>query len=314
MAQNFRVFDLPCDMKVALDKTFEIVKRMDADFPIEAVFKAKADVDGVIKFYSSRTLFIHRLENFKREILDEDITEYIIMDTNFDEERACATEIKLLNFYLETRSHVKERRVCPICSRSLSSKSFAKHFSVCSKGKGCSICQLVVPDGNVALHRETCGAKTYDCRLCSRRFSTGRARAEHEKKCRLAAPDNFSDSSSSKQARPSVVDNYEQETAIDGHFRIISLPVTQVTDHEGALSDLTDQIELILGELLGTGLKAYIVAEMKMRKLLEQEKTTECYFSSKAATFLSTTDKTAVLKQQIAGKKSLNFTNFFMLR
>ena len=138
-----------------------------------------------------------------------------------------------------------------------------------------------MPDGNVALHRESCGAKTYDRRVCSRRFSTGRARAEHEKKCRTAVPDTFLDSSSSKQARPSVVDNYEQETAIEGHFRIISLSLTQVTDHEGALSDLTEQIEL--DELLETELKAYIVADMKMRKLLEQDKTTLCYISSTAA-------------------------------
>ena len=97
------------------------------------------------------------------------------------------------------------------------------------------------------------------------------------------------------------MDNYEQETAIEGHFGIISLPKTQVTDHEGALSNFTDQIELILEELLGTGLKAYIVAEMKMRKVLEQDKTTECYFSFKAATFFSSADKSAV-KKQIEGK------------
>jgi hypothetical protein len=104
-----------------------------------------------------------------------------------------------------------------------------------------------------------------------------------------------------KRNRKSVASNYDQQSAIGGRFRIISLPVGAATDHEGAFADLRDQILQILDDVMGAGVKSYLVAEMKMRKLLELNKTTETTFPSTAATMLISTDKAAVIENQIAG-------------
>ena len=301
--RNYATFDLSNDLNIALDQAHKIILRKDADFPIEAILRAKVNVDDVPKVYTARTLFIHKIDNFDRNLLKDDFDENMFADMTYNEVTGKSTDFKFVKFTLDTCSHIKEKRNCPVCKRTVSRNSFAKHFLNCSNGFGCSICQLIVPDGDLASHRETCGNKTYDCRVCQRAFTTGSGRSAHEKKCRVST-----DSSSStkepeqKKRKDSVTSKYSETTAIEGRFRVITLPVGSGTDHEGVFSDLREQICLVLQDVMGTGVKSYIVAEVKMRKLLEQSTTTETFFHSTPAILIASSNIAEIVERQIAGK------------
>jgi len=306
--RNYASFNLSDNIDIALDQAHKIILRKDADFPIEVVMRANVTVDNVPKVYTARTLFIHKIDNYNKSLLKDDFDENMIADITYDKDTGKSTEINFVRFTLETCSHIKDKRNCPVCNRTVCRNSFAKHFLDCSKGRGCSICQLIVPDGDLASHRDTCGNRTYDCRVCNRTFTTGSGRAAHEKKCRVSSDSSSSTSDSNqKKLKESVSSKYSEISAIEGRFRIITLPVGSGTDHEGVFSDLREQICLVLQDVMGTGVKSYIVAEVKMRKLLEESTTSETFFQSTAAIVIHSSNIAEIVERQIAGKLVYHF-------
>ena len=153
--------------------------------------------------------------------------------------------------------------------------------------------------GDLKTHKESCGVRKFCCRLCDKEFSTGGSRAAHEKICRKADTEVVEPQSKRQRVLPS---KYHQRSAINGRFRVITLPVGYKTDHEGAFVELRDQIRMVLDESRASGIKAYLVAEMKMKQLLDDTKTDNAYFPSSHAIILTSTDIKDVVEEQIAGK------------
>ena len=298
-ARNHMMYTMPLDLNLAFDKTEATIVRLQERFPIEVSMSSIVKVDGVSKVYRTRVQIIHTLDSFNRTLLETDFEDNVFADTTYDPTTGRATAIVWDRVYLEICDHVRGKKTCHICRRSVLSPSFAAHFRQCSKGKGCSICQLVVPGDNLAVHRETCGVRKFECRVCGKNCPTGGSRAAHEKICRKAETEVVEPQSKRRRTNPL---KYHEKSAIQGRFRVITLPVGYKTDHEGAFVELRDQIKLVLDENRGSGLKCYLVAEMLMKQLLDDTKTSAAYFPSSNATILSSTDIGEIIEDQIAGK------------
>ena len=304
-ARNHMMYTLPVDLNSALNSSEATIVRLQERFPIEMSMSAIVKVDGSPKVYRTRVLIIHSLDSFNRSLLETDFEDNVFADTSFDPRTGLATSIKWEKVFLEICDHVRGKKTCHICRKTVLSASFACHFRKCSNGKGCSICQCVVP-GDLKTHKESCGVRKFACRLCEREFPTGGSRAAHEKLCRRAETEVVEPQSKRQRI---VQSKYHQKSAIKGRFRVITLPVGYKTDHEGAFVELRDQIRMVLDESRASGIKAYLVAEMRMKQLLDDTKTSNAYFPSSHATFLTSTDIKEVVEEQIAGNFSYTCTS-----
>lgn len=129
----------------------------------------------------------------------------------------------------------------------------------------------------------------YSCPKCDARFTTGVARAAHERRCtsvELSAPSNRS-----------RVDVPVVRSALDGRFKMISLPVPEEVgaDYQGVFTDMEDQLVAILEEILGCGLKVYLSLQLDMVQYINGDKLRQG-FHSPTLELLQTTDIRATLQ------------------
>ena len=121
---------------------------------------------------------------------------------------------------------VKRRRTtCGKCGKEMNAASLERHLKVCTgEGALCPVCQKI-QTGNkedIDKHFVNCGRKFYECKMCTEKFSTGRARQLHQNRgCRPPKTKRVPDESGLN-----IIEN-----GLDGFFKVIEvIPLTNETD------------------------------------------------------------------------------------
>ena len=139
------------------------------------------------------------------------------------------------------------------------------------------------------IRQAVCSVRWYICPKCDGKFTTGIAKAAHERRCvsaQLTAPTN----------RPRL-DIPVVKSALNGRFKMISLPVPKEVgaDYQGVFTDMEDQLVAILEEILGCGLKVYLSLQLDMVQYINGDKLRHG-FHSPTLELLQTTDIRATLQ------------------
>ena len=222
-------------------------------YPIEATLSTLAS-NG--KRYSSNpmTLHRHRPVIIKAQLFTS-INEKIEKDLWNAAEVGNFSSIDSVATTLTVRHKKRRGTQCPKCLKWYL-HHFNDHLRTCGEGRWCNICRTEQPD--LDAHKAVCEGNLYPCRVCGCVLITVHERTVHETECRR--PDS---SATARNVRPRqedpdsstdlIPDGVEEQTAIDGLFRKISLtpPAGTGTDYEGALIDQHPLLVSILQERRG---------------------------------------------------------------
>lgn len=268
-----------------LDSKDDILRILsDEAYPFTVKLLAKSDHC----VFQSSPIVLHRYnETYICSVIDtwlSDIDVKIIShDSHFEDNDGSTDDFDptVRNYYegftismiLSSNKEEDVKHLCSICKSTFSSADFISHSQFCARSVGklfCYICRRVVFDRD---HIKNCSVVRFDCNVCGERFTCGRVRSDHQKKCRVQLRDN----------QP-VVNSVQ--SALNGRFKVVKLPhpTDSGCDYEGALVALKDIMGHILSDELGTGLRYFVGLKLWMTKNLGEDDQQEFAHTTNAKT------------------------------